>query len=263
MPRRQLKPSQLPPVRDALTRALMRAIAPVFAPLVGSPMTRAHVRVVAQATIAEVVKSRNAFVALAVQQYRSMDNTGNIDPPPLRNYTVASWEMALRRAWSTVVRDQTPLAQNDVARALVTADHQGREAERAQLVAYSMHDDKIVGWARVDFSPPTCPFCTMLISRGPVYSTAESAGRDPTDGRNRFHHGDTCGVILVTKETRDSYPGIERTRAAERAWITAGKGTKSGAETLDNLRKTHAADQAAARAGKTGAEADTLTEQQK
>lgn len=263
MPARRLKPSQLPPLRNALTRTLMRAIAPTLARLVGSPVTTAHVRTVAQATLADVVTSRNAYLALAVEQYRSMSDTGNINPPPLRRYDVTSWEMALRRTWSKAVKDQTPLTDNDIARALVTADHQGREAERAQLVAYSMRDDRIVGWARVDFTPPTCPFCTMLVSRGPVYKSAETAGRDPAGGRNRFHHGDTCSVVLVTKATRDSYPGIEHTREAERMWIEASKGAASGAETLERLREMHKHGQAADKAGVTGRQAETLTEQQK
>ena len=69
-------------------------------------------------------------------------------------------------------------------------------------------------------------------------------------------------MVLVTESTRDNYPGIEHTRAAEQAWIKASKGV-SGAKALENLRKTHAAEQAAVKAGRTGALAETLTEQQK
>jgi hypothetical protein len=37
-------------------------------------------------------------------------------------------------------------------------------------------DQPIRGWARYDPQPPTCAFCTMMISRGPVYQNAGTAG---------------------------------------------------------------------------------------
>ena len=227
-----LKPSQLPRARDLLTKGLFAALLPVFAPLIGAQITGQIIASLARSTLPQVQQHRQRFIALANAQYQSMDSTGNIAAPPLRTYTAESWAAALERAWKTTLDEQAVLTRDDVGKALVTADHQGRDAERSQLIAYSMHDDEIAGWARVDFSPPTCPFCTMLISRGPVYTTAESAG-----GREKFHHGDTCTVILVTEANRDSYPGIEHTRAAEALYRRASRGSRSSAETVKNLRK--------------------------
>lgn len=249
---RKLRPSSLPPLRDAITRRLLRAIAPVLAPLVGGPITRAHTGAVARATLADVVKARASFVELAVQQYKSMTGTGRIDAPPLREYDAKAWEAALARAWDKPIANKEDLTEDDIAKAFVTADHQGREAERSQLIAYSVHDPKVLGWARVDWQPPTCPFCTMLISRGPVYSTEDTAG-----GRTNFHHGDTCSVVLVTALNRDDYPGIQHTRAAESAWVAASKG-RSSADALQKLRDDYA--KAHPRPGKTKQLADSLTE---
>jgi len=71
-----------------------------------------------------------------------------------------------------------------------------------------------VRWARFDPRPPTCAFCTMLISRGPVYLSAASAGGDMDDIEARqywrdqdtdrmnaemihWHPGCTCIVVPV------------------------------------------------------------------
>lgn len=265
---RKLKPASLPPLRDAITRRLLRAIAPALAELVGGPITKPHTRMIARATLSDVLTARASFLELAVQQYKSMTGTGGIKPPPLRDYNAGAWDAALQRTWSVAIRDKQNLTEDDIARALVTADHQGREAERSQLIAYTMHDDLLIGWARVDFRPPTCPFCTMLISRGPVYKSEASAGKtpgaDPTEGRNRFHHGDTCSVVLVTKQNRADYPGIEHTRAAEAAWIKASREAGSSAGALERLRETHAFEKANGNQpdGKTKQLADSLTEQQ-
>ncbi len=56
------------------------------------------------------------------------------------------------------------------------------------------------GWARVPRGAHTCAFCSMLASRGAVYSTARTASGD---GR-KFHGECDCAVILV-RDSRD-YP---------------------------------------------------------
>ena len=93
------------------------------------------------------------------------------------------------------------------------------------------------GWARFDPRPPTCAFCTMMISRGPVYSEAITAGLDLDDQSaeelmqsihperlsdderaelaelmNRWHPGCTCIVVPVYK--RSGYPSERQEREA-------------------------------------------------
>lgn len=262
---RKLRPTSLPPLRDAITRRLLRAIAPALAELVGGPITKAHTRMVARATLSDILKARSSYLELAVRQYQSMTGTGSIKQPKLREYDADAWAAALLRAWDIPITGKENLTEDHIAKALVTADHQGREAERSQLIAYTMQDPKLIGWARVDFRPPTCPFCTMLISRGPIYKTDRSAGKDPAGGRNRFHHGDTCSVVMVTEQNRKDYPGIEHTRNADAAWIQASKEAGSSAGALDRLRETHAYEKANAGnpVGPTKKLADSLTEQGK
>lgn len=83
-----------------------------------------------------------------------------------------------------------------------------------------------VRWSRFDPRPPTCAFCTMLISRGPVYHTAHTAGaqedaeslmksihpdrlsadeaEELSELMNRWHPGCTCLVVPVYK--LEGYP---------------------------------------------------------
>lgn len=93
------------------------------------------------------------------------------------------------------------------------------------------------GWARFDPRPPTCAFCTMMISRGPVYVDAMNAGLDIDNTSaeelmqnvdpnridddslediyalmNRWHPACTCIVVPVYK--RAGYPTERQERDA-------------------------------------------------
>lgn len=91
-------------------------------------------------------------------------------------------------------------------------------------------DEDCLGWARFDPRPPTCAFCTLLISRGPDYKTAQTAGFRGTNEQaedliargdfdsmnalmNRWHPGCTCAVVPVYK-----YSGYQTERQEEEAF---------------------------------------------
>lgn len=62
-------------------------------------------------------------------------------------------------------------------------------------------DDEALGWARVT-GPDTCAFCALMASRGPVYHTEETAGRDADsrfegEGRYKFHNNCDCTVVPI------------------------------------------------------------------
>lgn len=62
-------------------------------------------------------------------------------------------------------------------------------------------DDEAIGWARVGDGDP-CAFCAMLISRGVVYRSAKTAGRNANkrfvgEGMFKFHNHDGCQAIPV------------------------------------------------------------------
>lgn len=87
------------------------------------------------------------------------------------------------------------------------------------------------GWARVPHGPHTCAFCTMLASRGAVYSTARTAGGD---GR-KFHGECDCAVILV-RDSRDFPDGYDPDALFDvyAAAAASSRGTKG---TLAEMRK--------------------------
>jgi hypothetical protein len=125
-------------------------------------------------------------------------------------------------------------------------------------------DPDVIGWARVEGGGESCAFCTMLISRGPVYKESTNAGLDVSDeveaveifkqaedtGDNsllnelmtRWHPNCDCSVVPVFD--RASWPGKEQFENAERLWRDSTKGFK-GKDALNALRR-------AINAGETG-----------
>lgn len=107
-------------------------------------------------------------------------------------------------------------AIEDLTQRVIKVVEDGARRTIIQGVA-SDTSQRIRGWARFDPRPPTCAFCTMLISRGPVYHTKGTAGitevsqdkleRTILDGTqsdidellNRWHPGCTCIAVPVYK----------------------------------------------------------------
>ena len=95
-------------------------------------------------------------------------------------------------------------------------------------------DRMVRGWARVATGAETCAWCLMLISRGPVYLTAGSAGSRFTDDTalrmdavgtlldakiKQWHPNCDCKVVPVFKISE--WEGRHAWKAAEEAWIAA------------------------------------------
>ncbi len=133
-----------------------------------------------------------------------------------------------------------------------------REVENAgrQQIIHAVKNEPetriIRGWARVATGRETCAWCLMLISRGPVYFGADTAGLDLDDtsaGKlfkdaggdldkffadtaefvEEWHDGCDCKVIPVFKGQQD-WPGAQ---AADRALEIWGDATKAA----NQLRK--------------------------
>lgn len=95
-------------------------------------------------------------------------------------------------------------------------------------------DRMVRGWARVATGAETCAWCLMLISRGPVYLTAGSAGSRFTDDTalrmdaagtlldakiKQWHPNCDCKVVPVFKISE--WDGRHAWKHAEEAWIAA------------------------------------------
>ncbi len=98
----------------------------------------------------------------------------------------------------------------------------------------------IRGWARVATGRETCAWCLMLVSRGPVYESARTAGlrlgdsdaveaiekdTDVTSALNQWHPGCDCKVVPVFSNTK--WVGKEAADRALNYWIEASKKAKT------------------------------------
>jgi hypothetical protein len=108
----------------------------------------------------------------------------------------------------------------------------------------------IRGWARVATGRETCSFCLMLVSRGPVYESARTAGlrmddsdaaeaiaedKDVNDAMNEWHPGCDCKVVPVFHNSK--WVGAEAADRALNLWIEASKRAKRELE--DNPGKEY------------------------
>lgn len=93
---------------------------------------------------------------------------------------------------------------------------------------------RVQGWARVATGRETCAWCLMLVSRGPVYMDAVTAGldldhlsavemhlngEDISDYMEQWHTGCDCKVVPVFKN--EDWAGKEAAAKAEKLWIEA------------------------------------------
>lgn len=96
-----------------------------------------------------------------------------------------------------------------------------------------IRDGVVQGWARVATGRETCEFCLMLVSRGPVYTSARGAGFNADDElaktilhegteeeirklMTRWHEGCDCKVVPVFD--KQSWPGRDAFLRAQEVW---------------------------------------------
>lgn len=91
------------------------------------------------------------------------------------------------------------------------------QAGREGMIAMVQADEKALGWARVARGGETCPFCLLLVSRGPVYKS---------EGSGAFRSHSACDCIAVPVYDRNNWPGREQYLAAERLYIEATSGER-------------------------------------
>ena len=105
------------------------------------------------------------------------------------------------------------------------AVRQALEADRETLTATVEAGGEIIGWRRVPDADP-CAFCAMLVSRGAVYESVGTAGREANvrfvgEGLFKFHDGCQC-----TAEPLYEHEGEpDGVKQLQDAWqeVTAGK----------------------------------------
>lgn len=200
-----------------------------LAPLVGRRLDESTVDVITERMYRAVVSGQRYSRRLARQYYTEFVTYHNVGAPvpevSPRSYERAALADGLRR----VLRpDGSPVTSATVGQALEVAHKHITDSGRRSMLANVLNDERLPGWARVDPRPPSCAFCLMLISRGVVYRSRETAG-----GSNRWHIGCTCQAVPVAPG--GVWEGAEQVADAERQWIEATRASKS--DPLNALRR--------------------------
>lgn len=199
----------------------------------------------------EVQRQREASAALAREFYdserashhpnlprndRFLEGTdfrhfvANMDPARARMSLADSPEHAVSQLAAQAVRE----VENAGRRQIIHAVQEDQPL--AEQLASQPSKQLVRGWARIATGRETCAWCLMLVSRGPVYADAHTAGLDLTSGEaqdmiaagedvsgfmDQWHPNCDCKVVPVYK--LDDWGGLDAQKRAEQLWIDATK----------------------------------------
>lgn len=196
-----------------MVTAVIRALVPFY----GVKISDDILGQVSKATFPLIAATRGLTQNIAYRDYSEFVGGEDLVPKiELGRFTEKAWTGTVVR----VTQDKEVLDQGLVEDLGMNADNWARDAEWGQRYDVAKNDDRIGRIARVDFEPPTCPFCTLLNSRGPVYLSIGTAAQT-------LHNGDTCELIFVARGSNE-YPGSDHTKIAEARYKEAVKTAKSG-----------------------------------
>lgn len=201
-----MKPAQARQVRDKTSQTLTSALALYLRPFVGRTASVALVSLMGRRTRPLVSGARTTLARSATQQYiTALEGAKPLKATKLTRFDDQVWAQSLTKTILPEPSLTVVVTEEHVAEIVRSGDHWAKDAERGTLIDYAMRDKRFEGWARIDPVPPTCPFCTVLISIGPTRSDPQKA---------HFHKGDTCEVQLVLKGQAE-YEGADQVKAAE------------------------------------------------
>lgn len=136
-----------------------------------------------------------------------------------------------------LIDDDAPASDVDVlreeahrkagARQAAAAERVVMDGARGALWSWADKDRKAIGWARLSRTGTPCGWCAMLISRGAVYRSQQSA--QFSDG-DKYHDNCHCyAVILFTREQyeRSELFALNRKYADEWPRVTQGLSGKA------------------------------------
>lgn len=188
-----------------LTAQIQRVLAEVWKRTIDPARLDATFPVYLRAAEVVLGQGRTASDALARRYYMKVASSAGFDPSALSAPPVPmnpdAVETSLRVTGPVLVKSQVArgvsleAAQAAGLAATVAAGKRIMlDGGREMLIQASRLDKNVRGWARVSDGGP-CPFCAMLVSRGPVYSEQTVSFRS--------HDRCGCGVRLVYRNDRD------------------------------------------------------------
>lgn len=109
------------------------------------------------------------------------------------------------------------------ARQAAAAARVAKDGARSDIWSALEKDTRAIGYVRLSRTGTPCGFCAMLISRGPVYGSAESA---TTFGEGDLYH-DNCNCYaepVFSREQYDSSPLFALNRRYSEEWPRVTRG---------------------------------------
>jgi hypothetical protein len=198
----------------------------------------------------EIQRQREESAALAREFYDSQRDLYHPQLPrndrPLEGTEFRVFVENMEPARKRMSLEDSP--KDAVTSLALRAVREVENAGRQQIIHAVANDpeDKIIrGWTRVATGRETCAWCLMLISRGPTYSSAATAGLDLDDSEalaafrdapdietfftnigdeglmEEWHDGCDCKVVPVFK--RESWFGEDAAKQALEVWKSATK----------------------------------------
>lgn len=188
----------------------------------------------ARARMSQQDSPQHAVNTLALRTAREVGNAGRqqiihmVDNDPFLDEIHQSVAQLVNIAQKPASElDNVPVARPPLALVKTPQDQAGGHGDTVE---------NIRGWARVATGRETCAWCLMLVSRGPVYRSAENAGLDLDDlnainmtaagedvsgAMQEWHDGCDCIVMPVFKQR--AWTGEAAQKRAEELWIDASK----------------------------------------
>lgn len=237
----------------SISARVMRLVLAVFLPFLFIPLTSQVWGDIIRSIFPLVDEARRESAVLAREYYDTQrekhtndDDRFDIDLPA---YEYDWFYEAMRPSQKAFQSNNTSTGEAIQAgfRAIKEVENGGRRAIRNAVD----RDSSAVGWARVATGRETCGFCLMLVSRGPVYQSAESAGLNTDDTTaldildegdkaafdelmTRFHPNCDCKVVPVFD--RNDWQGRDDYLEARKTWNEVTKGL-SGRDALNAFRR--------------------------
>ena len=195
--------------RNSLYANLVRNAIRALNPFLGREVTPDLITSVLGATKPLVDRARGLASSLAYQDYKDLVKTDPVPNLALNRFTDQLWTSTLEK----LTEEAAHLSVSVSEEIGMSADYWARDAEFGTRMHLAKADSRIDRVARVDPEPPSCPFCTLLNSRGAVYLSKETAGRT-------LHKGDECILVLVL-QGQTSWAFKENGEAALKEYNTA------------------------------------------
>lgn len=242
-----------------ITRWAVRQVLKEMQPYQSSTFTQQFWLFILRLIFPTVFEARMRSAELGREFYDSQRELHFPDLPPhpyiLPDYRLEWFVEAMEPARAGMQKSGTSdyAVERVALRAMKEVENGGRRALLRPVDDEEFRDQKVVGWARIATGRETCAFCLMLVSRGPVYLSADSAGLNMGDttaadlflkGKldtidwaelsHRWHEGCDCRVVPVFD--RANWPGRDAYKRAERIWKETTKGY-SGLDAMNAFRR--------------------------